>query len=310
MLARLFWLMSISTVTILPAHAQTCQCKGQRLDQYKGGDKSPLSWTFEPYLAKRGSTDEPNIICYLKTIWNYSGLEVRRVYWQVAGFYRRYIAPNMPTSSCPAIRGDMNPDPRGGPLYYGVADHYDTTIREPKEGWKDTNVLGLSPLPDPAPLSFAMLTNDPLDSSFSVEITNENPPQTANITISSRIFVIYTPQANHIPAVETQLIYELNNVGNAPIWLRINLPNDDLLSKDVPLIANAVLLPPHNFLKYSSITTKKVAIQSAAIIFYDQGGQIVGMDRAGFYGLAEGRREIDAERLWQELKTDGAPNQP
>jgi hypothetical protein len=308
MLTRLLWIILAiwSIVALVPVHAaerflDDCVCRGQPVDYYTGGDKKPLDWAFQSYLAKLGTHDQPTFICYLKRVANSSKMDVRRVQWEIANFYRRYVPPESGALSCETLAGEMKSDPSTGPLYYDVADHYDTTVREPKEGWKKSEYQPKERLYAQAgnPPDFQKIIKDytpPLESSFVVHLTNSSAAQTANISIVSRAVD---------EGQKTILYYEFVNTGTAALRLLVNLPNDGLISKDVPIIADPILLEPQKGIKYVSSTQEQVTFQQASLIFYNQPGkEIIGIDSAGFYGLATGNRELEIDKVWQGIKNE------
>jgi hypothetical protein len=225
------------------AHAQTCSCKGSMLDHYKGGDSKPLIWTFEPYLVKPGDTDRASWICYLKIVSNESQTEARRINWEVASFYRRFVSPNASAASCATIVGEMKTSPRNGPLYHGIAEHYDTTVREPTEGWKESSVdpksnIGIAkeivvvgpngPLLAQIPVVYF----SPIEASFVLDLDTSAAPRRAVIKMVSSV----------ASGKEDELIYEFSNSGNAALRVLVNLPNDGQLSTTVPIVSP----PPEN----------------------------------------------------------------
>jgi hypothetical protein len=197
----------------------------------------------------------------------------------------------------------MKPNPSNGPLWYDVADHYDTTVREPKEGWKQSQYQPGAIINQPGSIRTTPILEPigrftpQIESSFVVQLTGASPPQTADITISSWALIQL--------GQKTELLYELSNRGNAPLRVFVNLPNDGLLSTQIPMIVDPILLEPGGSRKYSGLTEKGVALQRASVIFYDQSGkEIVGIDSAGFYGLAEGKREVEIDKVWQSLRNE------
>jgi hypothetical protein len=276
------------------AYAQQCQCIGPRLDHYNGGDKAPLSWSFEPYLAKPGAGDQPPWICYQKLVKNSSSNEVRSIHWEAADFYRKSIAPNEAISSCPTIPGEMRSDPHSGPLYYGVnSDHYDTTVREPKDGWWTASN---SAVPN---VSVRLLQTPPIQSTFVVVPTWHDHN---GVAYSSPAYIHISSSAFRADN-KTTLTLELFNFGEEAVRVLINLPDDGVLSKELPLLTNATLLRPKQIVKFMSTTEKQVTAQATTVIFYDElGKEIIAVDGAGFFGLSEGRREIDTEKMWQSLR--------
>jgi hypothetical protein len=287
------------------AHAQTCSCKGSMLDHYKGGDSKPLIWTFEPYLVKPGDTDRASWICYLKIVSNESQTEARRINWEVASFYRRFVSPNASAASCATIVGEMKTSPRNGPLYHGIAEHYDTTVREPTEGWKESSVdpksnIGIAkeivvvgpngPLLAQIPVVYF----SPIEASFVLDLDTSAAPRRAVIKMVSSV----------ASGKEDELIYEFSNSGNAALRVLVNLPNDGQLSTTVPIVSNPLLLEPGRPLKFIYSTNRPITFQSATVIFYDQPGkEIIGVESAGFYGLTEGKREINTELLRRSLRS-------
>jgi hypothetical protein len=292
------------------AHAQTCSCKGSMLDHYKDGDSKPLIWTFEPYLVKPGVVGVgPSWICYFKTVSNESKIKVLRIYWEVASFYRKFVSPNSSVASCPTIADEMKTSPRNGPLYHGITGRYDTTVREPTDGWKETraapriyqraaedyDIREPTKLWRQAQASRELLS--PIESSFVVDLEGSPAPQRAVIKIVSSGY-------RFGGSSQTELLYELSNSGNAALRVLVNLPNDGQLSTRVPIVSNPVVLGPEQPLKFSYVTSRTISLQHATVIFYDQPGkEIVGVESAGFYGLAEGKREVDAQFLWRSLRS-------
>jgi hypothetical protein len=276
------------------------------LDHYKGGDSKPLIWTFEPYLVKPGSTDRPSWICYRKIVANESELEARRINWEVASFYRRFVSPNARAASCQTIEGEMKSGPRNGPLYHGISDHYDTTVREPSEGWKDiASATGFYDEPRPvAPQPLA-----PIESSFTVDLEDTtvlNPGQTR----VPRQAIVKIVSTAYRFGPNTELSLELSNTGNAAVRVLINLPNDGQLSRDMRIVSSPGLLAPQRPLKFSSKTTQSVNVQHATVIFCEENllGEMIGVDIAGFYGLAEGKRAVDTEAVWEFIRQQNKNN--
>jgi hypothetical protein len=211
----------------------------------------------------------------------------------------------------PTLPGEMKPTPSNGPLWYDIADHLDTTVREPKEGWKQAEYQGQ--------YVFAQSTLDnngierrcmpPLESSFVVQLSGASPIQTADIEIYSAVsFSRERTDGRLVDSVE--LFYEFVNKGNAALRLLVNLPTDGSISTQVPIVSKPILLDTKQGLKYLARTNKEVTPQRASVVFYDQAGkEVVGIDTAGFYGLAEGNRELDPDKLWGSLPLRRPPPQ-
>jgi hypothetical protein len=297
---RLVWVLILAGLTPA-AQAQTCMCDGPLLDHYEGGDKNPLAWAFRSHLAKPSANDAPPWLCYFKSVSNKSRAEVRRVTWEVAGFYRRFISAGMESSSCPVVPGEMKAAPRSGPLFHGISDRYDTTVREPKDGWKEALVKTSGRLvfiPKIQPEVRSGYDYGTLQSSFIIELAGGTPNRIADVRIASHARPI-----TFLAAVGTELLYELINAGNAPIRLLINLPHDDLTAKEIPAVTTPVLLKPQDGVKFITSTQRQVGLQVATVVFYDALGEvIVAIESAGFYGLTEGSRTLNMNAVWSSVE--------
>ena len=151
--------------------AQECDCPGKRLDQFKG------------------------------IVYNFSDSPVVNVWWKIAGYARRMIPQHGKNSSCSLLPGELDPSPRPGPLYYGISsEHYDTTVRPPRDGWIQQAA---------APSS----TDMPLiRSTFDV-----------NVGDSSAQLVMYS-SASTEDRKFYELKYEMENHGNVAVLMVVNLP--------------------------------------------------------------------------------------
>jgi hypothetical protein len=223
MVTRFLWPLLILCVALANGHAQTGACAGPMLDHYRDGDSNPLIWEFDTYLAKPSSASEPAWISYFKNVSNESTAEVRRVYWPVAHYYRRYLNPSSASPSCITMAGPTKPILSIGPLYHGIAEHYDTNVREPLEGWKETDTGGIKPVFVQASAGRPL---PPIESYFVVNTADTSPPQTATIKITSSAF-----ETDNLLLQKSVLNYEFVSTGNAPVRLFVNLPQDEALAK-------------------------------------------------------------------------------
>src|SRR5262245_51957101 len=115
------------------ASAEICQCAGQQLNFFSGGDRR-LDWHFAAYLVRPGGADFPPLACYEKLVRNSDKKEVRNIKWDVAN-YRRRILFNV-DKACPTLPGEVSPVPKFGPLHYGVSsEFYETIVLPPRDGW-------------------------------------------------------------------------------------------------------------------------------------------------------------------------------
>jgi hypothetical protein len=326
MLPRLALITLVFTFVVPAYAADECVCVGSEIAHYYGGDKKPLDWDFQSRLAKAGSPGvSPTLVCYLKRVNNNSStMEVRRVYWEIADFYRRFLPPNRSTISCTTLAGEVKPDPTNGPLWYDVADHLDTTVREPKEGWKQSENEGRALYlfaQSSAGSTPPRLFMPPVASSFVVQLDGASQLETADIEIySTATSSRFTPPANSPlilpfpppeaplaplnsgPVQLTELYYQFTNNGDTALLLQVNLPNDGFLSREVPIISYPILLKPKQKIDFVAKTFKEVALQRASLIFYNQAKDIVGIDSAGLYGLVEGKRAVEIDSVWQFLR--------
>jgi hypothetical protein len=153
------WLFAFVSFVVLSfgqaAHAShTCTCPGQALAGHKGGDRSPLAWSFDAFLVKEGTPNSPPLICYSRGVSNSSKLKVLNIRWEAASYFRRTIPGNDENYSCPTLPGELSASPKTGPLHYGISsEQYDTTVVPPKDGWQRQsprfNRLRISRLSDP-----------------------------------------------------------------------------------------------------------------------------------------------------------------
>jgi hypothetical protein len=299
MLLRMLQATFIASCLVADAHAQECTCNGTMLDHYKGGDGRPLLWTFETYVINQRAADPP-LICYLKSVTNESQTEVRRIFWEVAGFFRRYAQANTHIPSCARRADGMKPNPRNGPLYHGIiGGQYDTTVREPTNGWKEGQATRVHWNAIPANWKVAQAASPPAE---------RLPPVVSSFVLdledSGRAAVNVISDGFRERSGTTTLTYNFFNSGTAAVRVLVNLPNDGPLARSVPMISNPFLLQPTRIMEFKYSTEKPVILQSAAVIFYDQPGrEVIGVDSAGFYGPAEGKREVDVELLWRSLRS-------
>jgi hypothetical protein len=258
-------------------HAE-CVCPGMRLARDKGGDGAPLYWGFDAYVVQSGTVNSPPLICFKRVVTNASDLKVLNIRWDSAGFRRKMIPVKDSNSSCPTLSGELTDKPVLGPLYHGVSsDHYDTTVHPPRDGWKQ---------------AAASLSDWPLiRSSFEVDI---NEKQFAEVIIYSSAS---TPDNKSF-----DLIYELENRGNAPIRLLLNLPVADAMEKDLPFI-NDFFFPPNSRKLFSSSVQRPIKIQTAtAVISNAETKEGLAVDAVGVYAPIDGKRSYSDDQLYERVQ--------
>jgi hypothetical protein len=123
------------------AAADDCACRGTLENAYRGGDKLRLYWTFETFVDTPASPYQDILICYHKKLENNSSIEIRNIRWEPAEYFPAPMPAGSVSSACSTLPGVMNLSTKSGPLYFGISSHaFDTTVREPKAGWKAHSV--------------------------------------------------------------------------------------------------------------------------------------------------------------------------
>jgi hypothetical protein len=258
---------------------QSCTCDGQSKDRFSGGDGRPLDWSFSTFLVQQGTSDRPTWICYLKKVSNKSTLQVRNIHWEVAGFYRDKIESGRSLAACPTIPGELKPNPIVGPLHYALSSHYDTTVRQPNEGWTQAQL-------PPGGSSWPIVR-----SVFEVAVTRE---QLARIVVYSAVTAV---------GKENILTYDIANTGNGSVRFRANLAATPALIKDVPIIQEGIDLRAGSRQIFQSRVGSFDA-QIATVIIYDAPQKnILAVDEAGFYVPSGGKRLLSDEEFWRRMRS-------
>jgi hypothetical protein len=279
---------------IAAANGQDCKCLGTSKASYTGGAGDPLKWIFEAYLIRPGSQDRPALLCYHKNVTNDQDQDVRNINWQVASYFRYIIPKKRSSPSCPTIPGEMNPE-INGPLYYGVTKQaYDTTVRQPKDGWN-----GKAELQREFP---------PLHSQFVIQVAttkleaNEIRYGTARIDLTSLVELSYDatfPPGNRV----YMLTYRIENNGDWPIGISANLPATPTMLKDVLIISSRIFVPPGKFASYTTSTSGPVLARTATLAFMSaEDNQTAAIESAGFYVPADGKKLRSDEDFWKSIQ--------
>jgi hypothetical protein len=258
--------------------AQECDCPGKRLDQFKGNHQAPLDWWFSTSVVREGRPDSQPLMCYSRTVYNFSDSPVVNVWWKIAGYARRMIPQHGKNSSCSLLPGELDPSPRPGPLYYGISsEHYDTTVRPPRDGWMQQAA---------APSS----TDMPLiRSTFDV-----------NVGDSSAQLVIYS-SASTEDRKFYELKYEMENHGNVAVLMVVNLPMVGSMDKDLPFLSG-FLMPPESRKTFFSKTFEPIDVQRATVLVLDENKKGLAADVVGVYAPIGGKRFLSDENLFDQLR--------
>jgi hypothetical protein len=283
--------------------AGQCVCPGVRVVQEKGGDGTPLYWAFEAAVVKHAQTGEPPLVCYGRTVSNHSSLDVLNIGWRIANYGRRFIPGQADNSSCPMIEDNLAPVNANGPLNYGVSsDSYDTRVRPPSKGWAQKaevhpmeympirSVFGASQYR--VQLAQARVTDFvPLRSSFDVNVSRD---LFANILIYS-----YVSSAD---GKTLRLQYELENRGNTPVRILVNMPISETMTKDLPF-TTGFELPAESIKEFRSTVETQISVQPATVLVSDpKTKQGIGIDFVGVYAPVDGKRQFSDQNLYNSLK--------
>jgi len=259
-------------------HGEECQCPGEQIADYKGGDATPLDWVFEAYKVEEGKAEAPPLICFKRVVANASNLKVLNIRWDVAGYRRRAIPKQDSNSSCPTLAGNLTARPVTDSLYYGVSsEHYDTTVHPPKDGWKQVA---------------ASLPNWPLiRSAFEVDV---NEFRFADIVVYSSVNTDDNKAYN--------LIYELENRGNASVGFLLNVPTVGPMDKDLPFVEE-FFLPSNSRKLFRSTVQRPVSIQAAtAVISNVDTRESLAVDVVGVYAPVDGKRRYSDQELYERIR--------
>jgi hypothetical protein len=262
--------------------AQDCQCKGQRIENFTGGNGRPLSWFYQVWVVKKTSAQSPNTVtCYLKRVENKSADEVRDVRWLAAAYVQTIIPPNSGISSCPQVAGEIRLNPEIGPLHYGPSSQfYETTVRVPEKGWPSpiTTVENEKTELDDLRSDFAFYVPDP-----------SGKPALSRVSVTSSVVR---------DAKGAKLTYAIENGGDGPVSVLLNPPATEQLVKDAVFIQRPSTIKPGDKLVASSFTVDKLQSTAATIVFFDTKGNQVALEAAGVYAPATATPFYSDAKFW------------
>jgi hypothetical protein len=200
---------------IASSGAADCTCDGQRQSSYSADANPTLTWNFETYLVVAGGQFQQIVICYRMVIANKTDRQVLNLRWLAAGYKGGSVDPNLNVSKCTPLPGEMNPAPKQGRLYFGITSYgYDTTVREPKQGW------------DASSFSSPTLINSAAaqDATSSSPQNNRLPNTTTHPALRSEYaanpgggqytHIVFTSAVETVAPNTTALIYTFENTGN------------------------------------------------------------------------------------------------
>jgi len=257
---------------------ERCVCSGQQVKWENGGNGRPLWWHFGAYVVSAGGSDSPPLICYEKSISNGSDTEVRNILWKIAGYSRRVLFDW--DQACPTIPGQLSPEPKSGPLHYGISsESYDTTVLPPRDGW--VQKAALEKVGD----------RSPIISAFNLSTTRSSA---AVITITS--FLTIYPSVNF-------LSYQIENSGNSPVRILLNVPVVGPMRQDLPFIDSGLIAPPNFRAVFHSKIIQPVQVRPATLLISDAETQeALAVDVAGVYAPVSGTLQHSDESLFDRIR--------
>lgn len=271
---------------IATPYAQDCQCPGQQIENFSGGDGRPLSWIYQVWLVKQAGAQSPNTItCYLKHVENNASYEVRDVQWRAAAYVQTILPPKKGTSSCPQVAGEIRPNPENGPLHYGVSSQfYETTVRIPEKGWPSSVIT----------VENERVELDDLQSKFAFFSPDANgEPSLSRVSVTSSVVR---------DGKGATLTYAIENGGDKLVSVLLNAPATDRLVRDAIFIQRPSTIKPGDKLVATSFTTDKLQATVATIVFFDAKGNQIALEAAGIYAPAAARPLYSNEKFWQKPK--------
>ena len=266
-----------------PARAQECDCPGTQIARFKGDHDTPLSWVFITSVVTEARSDVPPLMCYSRTVHNTSTAPVFNVSWKIAGYERRVIREQRPNSSCPQLSGFAESSPKSGPLYYGISsEHYDTNVLPPRAGWMQQAA---------APTS--------TDLAISIDLHAVRSVFDVDTVDASTQLVVYS-SASTDDRKFYQLKYEIENRGNVPVFMIVNLPIAGSMDKDLPFVSGFWIQPETRQTFYSK-ASEPVDVQRATVLVLDQNKKGLAADVVGVYAPSNGKRFLSDESLFNEV---------
>jgi hypothetical protein len=259
-------------------YAQSCTCDGQLMRRFHDGDGDPLSWTYSGYLVLPGNGQHPVRICYLREVENNTDQEVRDIYWPIAGYFRRVLQKRA-KRSCPEVDGDPKPDATTGGLFFGASSQsYDTTVIEPKDGWRSQYAGGQI-------TEYQAIRNQ-------FDVDNQGPEE----KLSPGVLTLWSTAKPGTESGTTIVGYDVTNESDKHVGIRINIPATDEMLKDMPIIGKPIWLPPRGHRTFKSVISGEVVSKIAEILIIDPDKNFV-IDIAGLYSAKNANNKAKYLRL-------------
>jgi hypothetical protein len=278
------------------ARSQGCQCVGPLQDDYRGGNGAPLDWIFHTYLRLTGQVDRSPLICYERNVTNRSTtIDVVKVHWEVAGYNRQFIPASKDSPSCNDILDEMKTAPTAGRLFYGVAQFYDTQVRQPRNGWAPTLGTLVRPTQFQPPQRERAAEVEPptLRSDFTFYSDQKN---WARIVIDSTV---------ESDGKVYKYIYRLKNIGNISVSVLTNIAVTPSMVDHLSIVRVPVeLAPDGDWSRFTATSEGPFEARNGTVIFYDKlGKRLLGADVAGFYSPVTGKPLRFEDELWKNLSS-------
>jgi hypothetical protein len=272
--------------------AEGCQCRGTNLDKFGGSDASSLDWDFMTHIVQEGKTGTSPLVCYYKNVTNKSETEVRRIRWEVAGYYRAYLPKKKSLPYCADIYGQLAEAPVTGLLFYGYSrsQFYETTVRKPVNGWPEAATESPSTAVKKAAAKDTLV---PLSSTMLVYLAD--PRQ------GSRTALIGINSMAEIQGTLVTLKYDFSNEGNTPIRIYVNASVTQGMLNDIPPMADSLLLEPKSKKSFQTRLNDEVHAETAVIVVQDLEYRTVSIDTGSFYVPINGRKLRSDKYNWQAL---------
>jgi hypothetical protein len=265
-------------------HAQGCICDGQLTARFHDGDGDPLSWTYAEYLVLPGNGQHPARICYLREVENRTDNEVRDIHWPIAGYFRRFLQKGV-KRSCPEVDGDPKPEPTMGGLFFGPSSQsYDTTVIEPKEGWRNQFAAGSS-----------IREHQAIRNQF--DLDNRGPEERGN----PGVLTLWSTAKAGTETGSITVGYDLTNESDRDVKIRIDVFATDQMLKDMPIIGNPISIPARGHRTFKSVISGEVVSRVGEIVIIDTSQKNFVIDIAGLYTA----KNANNKPKYKNLEPDG-----
>lgn len=279
-----------------------CSCEGDADAKVtRGGDSTPLTWSSQPYLVRKGTSHCPPVFCFDQSVENHLDKDVYKIDWRIARFHRKKIAAGCLRSNCFSVIGFRSAFPKDGLLYHGPSNNpYQTQVYKPDaELGSFPSTCSVTGQHETTSADAASKASDGaerpepavLTSHVHVDVEGEE----GGFELSDVIITSVVSDEEE----DTVLYYYFYNDGENRVKVYPNMSKTASFAENfIYTLESPIELESFEEEKIAFSVDEDIVIESAPVLIWDEKGDLAAIGTVGLYTVEDGVREISNDELW------------